>query len=295
MKRKKRKFIEDGVITISPRKIYVFLVLVVAVVLIIKFNPLPPRETHGEYGKIGPAEVEDFLPYSNSNDENETAGEDASDAADEEKSSERDILSLVPDYSEVNRPTYTLNDNKPWFDEEDYARAESQYIELSDLDFLGRCGPCEASLGEDTLATDDRDFDLSNVTPSGWNQAQYEGIDNGGWLYNRCHLIMYAVCKELTDEPRNLITGTRYMNVEGQYHYAEKAVQNWLIRKANGGRVLYRATPIFDGAELVCRGVLIEAGDVPTRGSEFHICQFCYNVQPGIEIDYFSGKSWRSK
>lgn len=201
------------------------------------------------------------------------------------------LLASIPDYS--GTPTYVLNGNKPEFTEEDYIKAESSYIELSDLDWLGRCGVCEASLGKDTMPEGERDFDLSHVTPSGWNQAQYPDLisRNSGWLYNRCHLIMYAV-SGITDDPRNLVTGTEYMNVDGQLSYAEKATQNWLLRK--GGRLLYRATPVFKGNELVCRGVHIEAGDVESRGTKFHINVFCYNVEPGISIDYVTGSSWKT-
>lgn len=201
------------------------------------------------------------------------------------------LLDSIPEYS--GTPTYVLNGNKPEFTEEDYKKAESMYIELSELDWLGRCGTCEASLGKDTIPEGERDFDLSHVTPSGWKQARYPDLisRNSGWLYNRCHLIMYAV-SGITDDPRNLVTGTEYMNVDGQLSYAEKATQNWLLRK--GGRILYRATPVFKGNELVCRGVHIEAGDVESRGTKFHINVFCYNVEPGISIDYVTGSSWKT-
>ena len=198
------------------------------------------------------------------------------------------FLEEIPDYS--GTPVYVMIGNRPSFTEEEYSKAESAFIELSELDQLGRCGACEASLGEDTLAGE-RDFDMSHVHPSGWKQAQYPDVieENNSWLYNRSHLIMYAV-SGLTDDERNLITGTEYMNVKGMLPYCEKATQNWLLRR--GGRILYRATPIFNGPELICRGVHLEAGDVETRGEKFHINVFCYNVEPGIHIDYLTGESW---
>ena len=199
-----------------------------------------------------------------------------------------DFLKDIPEYS--GTPVYVINDNKPEFTDEEYRNAESKYIVLSELDFLGRCGVCEASLGENTLAGE-RDFDLSHVHPSGWEQAQYPDIikDNSGWIYNRSHLLMYAV-SGITDDERNLVTGTEYMNTKGMLPYCEKATQNWLIRK--GGRILYRATPIFNGTELVCRGVHLEAGDVASKGEKFHINVYCYNVEPGICIDYKTGETW---
>lgn len=211
--------------------------------------------------------------------------ERSDDAADDSS----DFLSSIPEYS--GTPTYVINDNRSEFTDAEYERAKEAYIELSDLDWLGRCGICEASLGKDTMPEGERDFDLSHVTPSGWNQAQYPDIieRNSGWLYNRSHLIMWAV-SGLTDDPRNLVTGTEYMNVDGMLSYSEKATQNWLLR--NGGRILYRVTPVFKGSELVCRGVHIEAADVESKGEKFHINVFCYNVEPGITIDYMTGQSW---
>ena len=282
-RRKKKRF--DGKINISPKKVYVAIVLIISLAFILITYEKPDVKPSGEYGEIGQTEISEFA--------GDLQGDDGS------GNDERDILSMVPDYSEVKRPAYVLNDNKPWFTEADYRKGCEQFIELSELDLLGRCGTCTASLGKDTLA-DERDFDLSHVTPSGWNQAQYDSIDNGGWLFNRCHLIMYAV-SGITDDPRNLVTGTRYMNVEGQLPFAERACQQYIIRKlGSDGRILYRATPIFNGAELVCRGVHIEAGDIPSAsdfdpeecGKKFHINVFCYNVQPGIGIDYLTGNSW---
>lgn len=196
------------------------------------------------------------------------------------------FLAGIPEYS--GTPVYVINDNKPEFTDEEYERAKEKYIDLSELDMLGRCGVCEASLGKDTLAGE-RDFDLSHVTPSGWNQAKYPDVIESIFLFHRAHLLMYSV-SGLTDDPRNLVTGTEYMNEKGMLPYCERATQNYIIRY--GGRILYRATPIFKGYELVCRGVHLEAADVETRGQNFLVNVFCYNVQPGIKIDYLTGKSW---
>lgn len=195
-------------------------------------------------------------------------------------------LDSVPEYS--GTPTYVLNDNRPLFTEEDYAAAKDQYIFLSELDYLGRCGVCEGSLGKDTLPEEDRG-DISSVRPSGWHQEMYPTVisKNDGALYNRCHLLMYALTG-LNAEPRNLITGTEYLNNKGMLPY-EMAVVNWIEKE--GGRVLYRVTPVFEGMNLLCSGVHIEAGDVETGGDRFHINVYCYNVEPGISIDYATGYS----
>lgn len=209
-------------------------------------------------------------------------------------------LNSIPEYSGV--PTYVINGNKPDFTEEEIERAKSMFIDLSELDILGRCGTCTASLGKDTLAGE-RDFDLSHVKPSGWKQARYEDlIENGGFLWNRCHLIAFCI-SGLADTETNLITGSYYMNTSGMLSYSERATQNYIIRKLpEEGRILYRATPIFKGAELVCRGVHIEAADIPSPssspeecGQSFHINIYCYNVQPGVGIDYTTGESWRTE
>lgn len=290
-RKKKKKF--DGMINISPKKVYIAIVLIISLVFIIRGYEKPDTKPKGEFGEIGIAEIEEFV--------GELAGKDDTPSGEGAVSSEcdeEDILSTVPDYSEVKRPAYALNGNRPWFTEEEYKRACEPFIDLSELDLLGRCGPCTASLGSDTLAGE-RDFDLSHVTPSGWNQARYDDLVENSFLFNRCHLIMYAV-SGLTDDERNLVTGTRYMN-NAMLDYSESATQNFIIRKLGpDGRILYRATPIFKGAELVCRGVHIEAGDIPSTenfdpsecGKKFHINVFCYNVQPGVGIDYLTGNSW---
>lgn len=197
-----------------------------------------------------------------------------------------EFLDQIPEYKST--PSYILNNNKPQFTDEEYQKAQNSYIELSELDGLGRCGPCETSLNIDSLPTEERG-DISSVRPSGWHQAMYPDLieKNGGALYNRCHLLMYALTG-LNADPRNLITGTEYLNVSGMLPY-EKAVQNWAIKSKK--QVLYRVTPIFKDNELVARGVLIEAADVETQGKEFHINAYCYNVEPGITIDYSTGYS----
>lgn len=269
---------------ITWRMIYVALVLTVALIFALKVYIIPSRAPSGEFGEIRDVEIEDTLPGSDNGTEGSAESSD-------------DIYSSIPEYS--GTPTYVLNDNKPYFTDEEYARAESGFIQLSDLDILGRCGPCMASLGKDMLDTAGERRDISRIHPSGWHQESYPGIieSEGAYLWHRSHLIahMFAGADPEIDGKKNLITATDYCNEVGMLSYNERAVQNWLIRKANGGRVLYRVTPVFNGAELVARGVHIEACDVETKGSKFHINVYCYNVQPGIGIDYLTGNSWRAE
>lgn len=194
----------------------------------------------------------------------------------------------VPKYD--GSPAFLINNNYPTFTDKEYKEAEEMYIELSELDKYGRTGVCQGSLAEDTMPTADRG-DISSVHPAGWVQAKYPDLIsyNGGYLYNRGHLIMRAL-SGLEADARNLATLTVYCNEEGMLPY-ETAVCNYIEKR--GGRILYRVTPVYRNKELVPRGIHIEAGDVKSKGEKFHINVYCYNVQPGIEIDYLTGKSKR--
>lgn len=271
----------------SARRLYVLLVVLIAAVSIFRLHILPRMPVKGEYGKIGTVEVTEKVDGENSKNSWLSLPKINIDSGDE------DFLASIPEYS--GSPVYVINGNKPEFTDSEYARAAEPFIDLSDLDVLGRCGSNTASLGKDMLDKAGDRRDISGITPSGWNQASYPNsiAREGHWLYHRSHLIahMFAGEDPEIDGEKNLITGTEYCNESGMLSYSERAVQNWLIRKANGGRVLYRVTPIFKGLEKVPRGVHIEAADVPTKGSDFHINVYCYNVQPRIEIDYFTGAS----
>lgn len=194
-------------------------------------------------------------------------------------------LEDLPEYD--GKPSVVLDQNVPTFTEDDYKAAKKSYTHLSELDYLGRCGVAEMSVSKKDLPDDDRG-DIAKVRPTGWRQAFYPELikRNQGALYNRCHLLMYAL-SGLNDDERNLITGTGYLNIDGMLPY-ETAVLNYV---EESHRVLYRVTPIYAGTNLVANGVHIEAGDVASQGSKFHINVYCYNVQPGIDISYKTGNS----
>ncbi len=199
---------------------------------------------------------------------------------------DRQIASLaeVPDYD--GSPYAELNGNVPDFTEEERETAES-FEMYSELDALGRCGVACASVGLDLMPTEERGT-IGQVKPSGWWTVRYEGID-GKYLYNRCHLIGYQLSGENANE-RNLITGTRYLNVEGMLPFENMAAD---YVKETGNHVLYRVTPDFRGEELVARGVQMEAWSVEDGGEGVCYNVYCYNVQPGIGIDYGTGESWQ--
>lgn len=181
-------------------------------------------------------------------------------------------------------PYTEVNGNRPFFTAEELKR--EPYLSFSELDPYGRCGTASALIERSMMPKEDRG-EIDSVRPSGYHNAVYEDLIEDGFLYNRCHLIGYQLCGENANE-KNLITGTRYMNVEGMEPFENAAAS--CIRRT-GKRVLLRVTPVFIGKELVCRGVLMEGYSIEDKGQEVSFCVFCYNVQPGIEIDYATGAS----
>lgn len=188
-------------------------------------------------------------------------------------------FSEIPPYS--GSPIYIVNDGVPFFTEEDIK--DDPYESFSKLDELGRCGPATAMLHRDLMPDRDRP-DISSVKPTAWHRDTYDFID-GELLYNRCHLIAFMFTGQGAN-PLNLITGTRYMNTEGMLPYEEE-VADYLRR--SGDYVLYRVTPCFEGDNLLASGVLMEARSVSDGGESLQFCIYCYNVQPGIDIDYSDG------
>lgn len=193
---------------------------------------------------------------------------------------EFDILS-VPEFS--GEPYYVVNNNVPFFTEDDCTTIS--YEHYSELDSLGRCGTAIASVGKDLMPTEDRES-IGSVRPSGWHTIKYDCVD-GKYLYNRCHLIGFQLSGENANE-KNLITGTRYMNVDGMLPF-ENMVADYV--KETDNHVMYRVTPIFEGKNLVADGVLMEAYSVEDEGDGVCFNVFCYNSQPGITINYEDGSS----
>jgi len=186
----------------------------------------------------------------------------------------------VPKYRGI--PYVEINNNKPSFSEKDKDRVE----EYSKLDKLGRCGPAFANVGKELMPTSPRES-IRDVRPSGWHTVKYDDILEDRYLYNRCHLIAFMLAGENANE-RNLITGTRYFNVEGMLPF-EIQVADYV--KSTGNHVLYRVRPIFKGNDLVARGVQMEAQSVEDGGEGISFNVYCYNVQPGIRINYKDGSS----
>ena len=190
-------------------------------------------------------------------------------------------LADIPEYS--GDPYVVLNDNWPDFDVEDLTTEPFEYY--SELDSVGRCGVAYANVCLEIMPTEERGS-IGQVKPSGWQTVKYDFVD-GKYLYNRCHLIGYQLAGENANA-RNLITGTRYMNVTGMLPF-ENMVDNYV--EDTGNHVLYRVTPIFEGTNLVASGVRMEAFSVEDEGEGICFNVFVYNVQPGVVIDYATGES----
>lgn len=187
----------------------------------------------------------------------------------------------IPAYA--GKPYVFLNNNEPLFLEKDYTTDAFEIY--GDLDEYKRCTVAYANVCKETMPTE-KIGKIGYIFPSGWVSVKYDFVD-GKFLYNRCHLIGYQLTGETANE-KNLITGTRYLNINGMLPF-ENLVADYV--NATGNHVLYRVTPVFDGDNLVASGVKMEAKSVEDKGKGICFNVFCYNVQPGVIIDYKTGKS----
>lgn len=188
----------------------------------------------------------------------------------------------IPAYS--GEPWAELADGIPYFTEQE--KTAEAFESYSELDSLGRCGQAYANICRETMPTEERG-QIGQVKPSGWHTVKYPGLISDLYLYNRCHLIGYQLAGENANE-RNLITGTRSMNIDGMLDF-ENQIDGYV--EETGNHVLYRVTPLFYEDELVCRGVEMEALSVEDGGEGIRFHVFAYNRQPGITIDYATGDS----
>lgn len=192
-----------------------------------------------------------------------------------------DALADVPEFSD--EPYVIINDNKPDFSDSDLVTESYEYY--SSLDSLGRCGVVMACIGTDIMPTKERG-EIGMVKPTGWHTVKYDNVD-GKYLYNRCHLIGYQLTGENANT-KNLITGTRYLNIEGMLPF-EDLIAEYVKETEN--HVIYRVTPIFEGDNLLASGVQMEGYSVEDDGEGICFNVYAYNAQPGITIDYATGES----
>ena len=190
-------------------------------------------------------------------------------------------ISDIPEYQE--KIYIEINNNKPYFTEEDYTK--ESFERYSNLDEIGRCGVAFANISKEIMPKEGEEREsISNVKPTGWIQEKYDGE----YLYNRCHLIGYQLSGE-NDNELNLITGTRYFNVEGMLSF-ENIVADY-IEENQENHVLYRVTPVFEKDNLLAKGVEIEAYSVEDNGEGICFNVFVYNIEPEININYATGES----
>lgn len=192
-------------------------------------------------------------------------------------------MDSIPEYS--GSPYVEINDNIPEFDGD--IISSSSFEEYGEFDSLGRCTAALANIGRDIMPSEERGR-IGMIKPTGWHTVKYDIVD-GKYLYNRCHLIGYQLTGENANE-KNLITGTRYMNVEGMLPFENMAAE---YVKSTGNHVLYRSEPVFEGGNMLASGVHLEGKSVEDNGKGVSFNVFIYNVQPGISIDYKTGESKR--
>ena len=194
-------------------------------------------------------------------------------------------VSNINEIPEYDGSSYVIiNNNEPNF--EDISKSGESFEVYSELDSLGRCGEAYASIGKDLMPTEPRGS-IGSIKPTGWHTVKYDNID-GKYLYNRCHLIGYQLTGENANK-RNLITGTRYLNIEGMLPFENKIAD---YVKETENHVIYRVTPLFEGDNLLASGVQMEAKSVEDDGAGICFNVYAYNSQPGVNIDYATGKSW---
>lgn len=244
-------------------------------------NEAPPGEPTPELASTGtpdgPQEPQSAPAEDTNQQETEAVGENRP-VTDDGVLSYRDVPAFE------GNPYVYVNDGEPTFTDEQRA-AEPGHEHYGELDELGRCTAAFAVVGPETQPTEKRGS-IGEVRPSGWQMAKYDFVE-GKYLFNRCHLLGYQLTGENANE-RNLITGTRYLNVQGMLPF-ENAVADYV--DATGNHVLMAVMPVFEGSELVARGVHMMAESVEDGGEDVAFNVFCYNVQPGVVIDYGTGES----
>lgn len=244
-------------------------------------NEAPPGEPTPELASTGtpdgPQEPQSAPAEDTNQQETEAVGENRP-VTDDGVLSYRDVPAFE------GNPYVYVNDGEPTFTDEQRA-AEPGHEHYGELDELGRCTAAFAVVGPETQPTEKRGS-IGEVRPSGWQMAKYDFVE-GKYLFNRCHLLGYQLTGENAN-PQNLITGTRYLNIQGMLPF-ENAVADYV--DATGNHVLMAVTPIFEGSELVARGVHMMAESVEDGGEGVAFNVFCYNVQPGVVIDYGTGAS----
>ncbi len=226
--------------------------------------------------------------YINQNvDKSNSLDAEIENSVNEDKNSQNAVfdLSTIPEYS--GTPYVEINNNIPDFTEKDYTT--EPFEKYSELDVLGRSGVAYANICQEIMPPEDAQRgEIGGIKPTGWVQKRYDNLIKDKYLYNRCHLIGWQLAGENANK-NNLITGTRYLNTEGMLPFENQVAE--YIEENQKNHVLYRVKPIYQGNNLLASGVQMEAWSVEDSGQGVHFNIYCYNVQPGIILDYTTGES----
>lgn len=218
---------------------------------------------------------------------NETNQTDQSNGNTEISGNELISKDNIPDFDGVNYDV-VVNNNKTYFTDDEMTTKE--YLKFSELDSLGRCGTAITCVSKKTVANEERGS-IGMIKPTGWHTVRYDNLVEGKYLYNRSHISMFKLNGNVTNDKRNLITGTRFFNADedqGMLHY-EMIALNYV--KNTNNHLMYRCTPVFKNDDLVASGILMEAKSVEDNGKSLEYCVYVYNEQPGIEINHKDGTS----
>lgn len=282
----KEKQAEESQFTIKQIKKYLIIAIVVSFMSLMCVGITAPKVEiqDSENGKVDIYSEDKQNTQNGTYTTNEKENKSNENNTQEKVYTKADIEKAISEIPAYSKDAYAVvNNNIPFFNDTDLTT--KSYENYSDLDSLERCGVAVSSIGKDIMPTEERG-NIGSIKPTGWHSVRYDGID-GNYLYNRCHLIGYQLTGENANK-KNLITGTRYMNVTGMLPF-ENMVADYI--KETNNHVLYRVTPVFEGDNLLASGVLIEAKSVEDDGEGIEFNVYCYNVQPGITIDYATGES----
>lgn len=177
--------------------------------------------------------------------------------------------------------TIEANDGVPLFTEEDLSLTDGAWESYGDLDSLNRVTGANAMLNQSLMPTEERG-DISAIQPTGWKNKKIKG----GYLYNRSHLIGFALSGENANW-KNLMTGTRQLNSPEMLSF-EMDLKYYLEEDSNR-YVRYRVTPIFRGDELLARGVQLEAQSIGSNAVSYNM--YIFNIQDGVTLNYADGSS----
>lgn len=164
----------------------------------------------------------------------------------------------------------------------------------SNLDNLNRTSHSNTGFLERRNVANDSLRVRQYIQPTGWHYNRR----NGTQIYNRGHLIAYSVSAGIDQDgeynpqnqsgdqnnPKNLFTQSAYSNQKIQTIFESKVRQALRENK----KVIYQATPVFRGNELMARGINLQA---ISTDQELDFNVYLFNVQPGYSFDYNNGRA----